>query len=208
VTGAPKHVVDLLGARLQDVRTANSEYRGRTGPLSLNSSGELDLLPVRDADGSIAAYDKPLMVLIDEFSASAADFFPAVIQDNNRGILFGWRTMGAGGSVLTLDATSYTEGVASVTASLMNRKNPIATGEYPTAPYVENIGVRPDIEVDYMTRENLMLEGQPFVEAFTAAMVNHIRGVSAAQRSRRGTEERTSRDPRERQYNPRPISLH
>ena len=56
----------------------------------------------------------------------------------------------------------------------MVRKNPIATSEYPTSPYVENIGVRPDIEVDYMTRDNLMRRGQGFVDAFVAAMVDHI----------------------------------
>jgi hypothetical protein len=40
---------------------------------------------------------------------------------------------------------------------------------------VENIGVRPDIEYDWMTRENLMSRGRPFVEAFTRAMTEHIR---------------------------------
>jgi hypothetical protein len=56
----------------------------------------------------------------------------------------------------------------------MNRKNPVVTSDYPTAPYVENIGVRPDIQVDYMTRDNLTQGGKPFVDAFVAAMVNHI----------------------------------
>ena len=36
-----------------------------------------------------------------------------------------------------------------------------------------NIGVRPDVVVDYMTRTNLMTAGAPFVQAFTQAIVKH-----------------------------------
>jgi hypothetical protein len=61
-----------------------------------------------------------------------------------------------------------------VTESLMNRKNPIVTSDYPTAPYVENIGVRPEIVVDYMTAANLNQKGKPFVDAFVAAIVAQI----------------------------------
>jgi hypothetical protein len=50
------------------------------------------------------------------------------------------------------------------------------TSDYPTAPYVENIGVRPDIEVDYMTLDNLNQKGKPFVDAFVAAIVARIEG--------------------------------
>jgi C-terminal processing protease CtpA/Prc len=107
-------------------------------------------------------------------SASGGDAFAATIQDNLRGPLLGWRTMGAGGSVLDWDAGSYSLGSASVTVSLMNRKNEIKTAEYPPAPYVENIGVRPDIEVDYMTVDNLNQRGKPFVDAFVAAIIAEI----------------------------------
>ena len=57
----------------------------------------------------------------------------------------------------------------------MIRKNPIVTGDYPAAPFVENIGVRPDIVSDYMTRDNLLQNGRPFVDAFTSAMVDWIK---------------------------------
>ena len=106
--------------------------------------------------------------------------FPAVIQDNRRGLLFGTRTMGAGGSVfgdrlLGYPATIYSDGGARFTVALMVRKDPIVTPDFPTVPYIENIGVRPDIEADYMTRENLLNRGRAFVETFTAAIVEHIR---------------------------------
>jgi hypothetical protein len=39
---------------------------------------------------------------------------------------------------------------------------------------VENVGVRPDIEYDYMTRENLSRGGAPFAEEFVGAMYGYI----------------------------------
>lgn len=148
-----------------EVLRAYNDNRGRSAPVSLNSTGSLTLNPTP------VAYSKPLMVLTDEFSASGGDMFPAIIQDNERGPIFGMRTMGAGGSVVTYDCTSYTESICRITVSLMNRGRVITTPDFPPAPYVENIGVRPDIVLDYMTRENLMTAGAPFVQAFTAAIV-------------------------------------
>ena len=58
----------------------------------------------------------------------------------------------------------------------MVRKNAIVTAEYPASPYVENIGVRPDIVVDYMTSDNLNRRGKPYVDAFVAAIVAQIQG--------------------------------
>lgn len=172
--GAEPWIVRLQEVILNDVIAANRENRGRTGPLPLDDVS-LEREPARDANGATLAYTKPLMVLVDEFSASGADAFPATIQDNGRGPIFGMRTMGAGGSVVTLGVGSYTEGSTGMTQALMNRAYPILTEDYPAAPYVENIGVRPDIEADYMTRENLLNGGRAFVDAFTASMVEHIR---------------------------------
>jgi C-terminal processing protease CtpA/Prc len=98
--------------------------------------------------------------------------FAAIIQDNHRGTIFGMRTMGAGGSVVSnIDCTAYTESLCSITVSLMNRGTVVSTPDFPPAPYIENIGVRPDIVVDYMTRANLMGAGAPFVQAFTQTAV-------------------------------------
>jgi hypothetical protein len=165
--GLPDYLVAGYQARYNDVLAAYRQNRGRTGPISLTQPG-LMLDPAR------VVYTKPLVVLVDEFSASGGDAFAATMQDNQRALLAGYRTMGAGGNVVDWDATSYTEASTRVTRSLMNRKTDITTAEYPAAPYVENIGVRPEIEIDYMTRANLMDSGRPFVEAFTAATVNYI----------------------------------
>lgn len=151
----------------KDLAQANKEG-GRTGPLSLNGTGSLILLP------AATVYRKPLIVLTDEMSASGGDFFPAVIQDNGRGKIVGWRTMGAGGNVVAYDVTISSEASATVTQSLMVRSAPVVTAEYPAAPYVENIGVRPDVEIDYMTRDNLLNRGTTFVAAFTKVILERI----------------------------------
>jgi C-terminal processing protease CtpA/Prc len=113
-------------------------------------------------------------MLTDEFSASGRDMLPAIFQSNNRGPLFGWRTMGAGGSVVGYSGPAFTESFFRITVSLMNRLHIMNTPDFPPAPYIENIGVRPDIPVDYMTRANLMSAGAPFVQAFTQALENLV----------------------------------
>jgi hypothetical protein len=82
--------------------------------------------------------------------------------------------MGAGGNVNTYPVTTYSFSNSTVTESLMSRKNPVITGDFPTANYVENIGVRPDVQQEYMTIDNLRNNGATFVQAFSDAMVQYI----------------------------------
>src|SRR5207247_165956 len=105
---------EMIKAAIVD---ANASYRGRTQPIPLDDV-VLDREPARDSQGNLLAYTKPLIVLIDEMSASAAEVFAAGIQDNARGPLVGWRTMGAGGNVESWEAGSYSLGTTSVTESL------------------------------------------------------------------------------------------
>ncbi|MBY0373256.1 MAG: hypothetical protein K2Q23_04630, partial [Bryobacteraceae bacterium] len=135
--GAPAWQVTQLEGIVRDLNSAYREQRGRTGPIAVGISTGLDIV------GTPAAYTKPLIVLVDGFSASGGDFFPAVIQDAGRGLIVGERTSGAGGNVVAASAGFYSEGTTRVTQSLMNRKSDIRTPDLPAAPYVENIGVRP-----------------------------------------------------------------
>ena len=64
----------------------------------------------------------------------------------------------------------------STLATPSDSANPIATDDFGTTAYVENVGVRPDKPVDYMTLDNLLNGGRTFVQAFTDAMVKQIRG--------------------------------
>lgn len=176
--GAPAPIVRQLQNLLDQVTAAFLTPSGRTAALPVCSTS-LDVVSAMDNSGNVIAYSKPMMLLVDELSASAADLFAAVIQDNQRGPLFGMRTMGAGGNVNFYSVTTYSEGSATITESLMHRKNPIVTDEFPAAPYVENIGVRPEIVQDYMTLDNLLNKGATFVQAFTDAIVKVINSAPA-----------------------------
>jgi hypothetical protein len=137
-----------------------------------------DRAPAKDSKGNVIAYTKPLIMLIDEFSESTADSVPAMIQDNGRGLLVGWRTNGMGGSnslnIQRFQVGDYSEGDTGITLSLMVRKAPVITPDFPPTQYIENVGVRPDVAIDYMTRDNLVNAGRTFVQAFTDVIVKQI----------------------------------
>ena len=127
LSNAPADVIQNLRNIYNEVLSAYNENRGRSAPVLLNATGSLTLPPAANA------YTKPLLVLVDEFSASGADMFPAIIQDNQRGQSFGMRTMGAGGSVVGFNATAYTESFFRVTVSLMNRGQLVKAPGLPAA---------------------------------------------------------------------------
>ena len=115
------------------------------------------------------------MLLTDEFSASAADLFAAVMQDNKRALLYGMRTDGAGGSVNSSDAGVYSETGLVYAQSILIRKDIVTVAPYGDTNLIENVGVRPDKVDDYMTEENLLNGGKTFVANFLAAMADYIK---------------------------------
>ena len=56
----------------------------------------------------------------------------------------------------------------------MVRKEPVVTPDLPPAPFIENIGVRPDVEWDYMSKLNLLNSGRDYVDHFTYIMLELI----------------------------------
>lgn len=93
-----------------------------------------------------AFYTRPVYVYANEFSMSAADMFPALVQDSGRGKVIGKRTAGAGGTVVSIPfVVDMTYGV-SLTTSLMERRG----GE---GDLIENLGITPDIEFK-LTRQD------------------------------------------------------
>ena len=97
-----------------------------------------------------------------------------MMQDNQRGPVVGVRTGGYGGSISGWNTGFYSESFTTVTNSLVIRNQLISAPGLPTRPYIENIGVLPDIELDFMTRENLMTRGGPFVEEVTRIILSEI----------------------------------
>ena len=47
---------------------------------------------------------------------------------------------------------------------------------FPAVDQIENVGVYPDIVVDYMTRDNLMTGGKAFVQTLNQAVADLIAG--------------------------------
>jgi hypothetical protein len=163
--------VDQLNALLGDLQTAYVQNRGLTDPVPLCST-YFERDPATNMNGDSIAYTKPIVLLTDEFTTSAAEIFASEFQDAQRGPLFGYRTAGAGGTVAgPYFSGYYSESLATVTQSILVRTNHITTPDFPITDMIENVGVRPDITLDYMTGDNLTNHGKTFVNGFTAAIM-------------------------------------
>lgn len=169
-SGDDQETIDDLTMRRDEYEKAFRDNKGRTKALPVCGT-------TVTRTGKSTAYTKPVLLLTDELTASAGDLFAALIQDNGRGRILGWRTAGAGGSPETdYPVGAYTEGTTSITYTLAVRSKPVVTPDFPTTSYLENVGVRPDNEVDFMTKENLLSKGAAFVKAFTDEAVSMAKG--------------------------------
>ena len=96
--GATKYIVDLRensgGYMEQAIRMAN-EFLCR-GDLIVYSEGRAYPRYEANANGSGRFKDVPLVVLIDDFSASASEIFAGAMQDNDRATIIGRRSFGKG----------------------------------------------------------------------------------------------------------------
>jgi C-terminal processing protease CtpA/Prc len=153
---------------------ANNQGQLTTDSLPLCTSS-LTRAPFMDVDGNVLAYKKQIMMLIDEFSTSTADSVPGMFRDANRGVLYGMRTNGAGGNNTGFNAGVYSEGFVGMTLALQAGKEKHLNGDYPYTDLLENTGVWPDITDDYMTKENLLQNGMPFLRHTLEHMAAQIR---------------------------------
>lgn len=96
--GADRYIVDLRensgGYMDQAIRMAN-EFLHR-GEMIVYSEGRAYPRYEAKADGSGRFKDVPLVVLIDDFSASASEIFAGAMQDNDRATIIGRRSFGKG----------------------------------------------------------------------------------------------------------------
>jgi carboxyl-terminal processing protease len=84
---------------------------------------------------AVQVWKKPLIVLVNRYSASASEIVAGAIQDYRRGIIVGYRTFGKG-TVQSLEDLS--EGQIKITESKYYRVNGMST---------QNKGIVPDIEL-------------------------------------------------------------
>lgn len=113
-----------------------------------------------------AHYSKPILVLVNYLDFSCADFFPAILQDNNRAKIFGSKTAGAGGFVLRHEYPNLfgIQGF-SYTGSIAYRTN--------NKP-IENLGVTPDYPYE-ITIEDLTDGYKSYAKAVLEALDDLLR---------------------------------
>ena len=181
--GGSQSDIDLLNGMIDEILAARAENRGLTEPLPIYSpvgacqlGSGLVYKPATDAQGNNIAYTKPILLLTDNFSISAAEMFAAILQDENRVSVYGVRTDGGGGNVVSYNynAAPYSGGRALVTQSIAVRNHDISVPGLPSAPYIENIGIQPDFPAPFNTRDNLLTGGQPFVNGFVQVMAGLV----------------------------------
>jgi hypothetical protein len=175
--GAPQWVINLYKAYLAEVEQAFSQTGGLTGSLPLCSES-LTQPAATDSNGKNIAYTKPFLLLVDNFTLSAAELFSMFLQDAGRAPLFGTQTDGGGGNVVSFNVGSYSEGNTRVTEGISTRASADGTPGFPGDPnnrsFYDGIGLTPDIPGDYMTKDNLLHGGSTFVSNFTTAILNLI----------------------------------
>jgi len=96
--GAQRLIIDLrenTGGLLDQVILVVNEFLPR-GQMIVYSEGRARPRFSARADGSGSFIRQPLILLIDEFSASASEIFAGAVQDNDRGLIIGRRSFGKG----------------------------------------------------------------------------------------------------------------
>jgi carboxyl-terminal processing protease len=96
--GAKKYIIDLRensGGFMEQAINMVNEFLPE-GRMIVYSQGKSYPRSEAKSDGKGSCINLPLVVLIDEFSASASEIFSGAIQDNDRGLIIGRRSFGKG----------------------------------------------------------------------------------------------------------------
>jgi carboxyl-terminal processing protease len=144
--GAKGLVVDMRGnpGGLKEQAVAVSSEFLKSGAVFIEKErdGKQEAVPVKEGG---EATDIPLVVLIDEGTASSAEIFAGAVQDHKRGKLVGTKTFGTGTVLRPFDLT---DGSAVLLA--------VAQWLTPDGRQIWKKGISPDVEVT-MPAEALML---------------------------------------------------
>jgi carboxyl-terminal processing protease len=96
--GAKKYIIDLRenpGGLMDQATNMVNEFLP-AGRMIVYSQGKAYRRKEDKSDGKGSCINQPIVVLIDEFSASASEIFSGAIQDNDRGMIIGRRSFGKG----------------------------------------------------------------------------------------------------------------
>ncbi len=144
--GAKKYIIDLRensGGFMEQAINMVNEFLPE-GRIIVYSQGKSYPRSEAKSDGKGSCIQLPVVVLIDEFSASASEIFAGAIQDNDRGLIIGRRSFGKG---LVQQQLNLTDGSA-VRLTVARYYTP--TGRSIQKPYVR--GKSDDYEMDILNR--------------------------------------------------------
>lgn len=147
-----------------DLRGNGGGYLGTAVNITSEFISEGVILYEEYADGSrdihyaqpngLATEDIPIVVLVNEGSASASEILAGAIRDYERGILLGTTTFGKGSVQYVLDLSDM-QGAVRVT---------IARWLTPSENLIHHIGFEPDIVVE-ITEEDIEADNDPQLQA-------------------------------------------
>lgn len=144
--GAKKYIIDLRensGGFMEQAINMVNEFLP-ANQMIVYSQGKSYPRFEAKSDGKGSCIGLPLVVLIDEFSASASEIFSGAIQDNDRGIIVGRRSFGKG---LVQQQMNLSDGSA-VRLTVARYYTP--SGRSIQKPYIK--GKAEDYEKDIMNR--------------------------------------------------------
>ncbi len=97
-SGAEKYIIDLRGnpGGLMDQAVSMCNEFLERGNMIVYAKGKQYHYSASKANGMGRFKNEPIAVLIDEYSASAAEIFSGAMQDNDRGTIIGRRSFGKG----------------------------------------------------------------------------------------------------------------
>lgn len=142
-----KEDCQILQNIVNKMRTAIARGAFLTEPIAICGNDGM-IHPYKNEEGDQITYLKPILMLVNEMSISAADMTPAPLQDAGRIKVLGSRTNGAGGNVETTPHIGHSDFQVSQTESLAVRPKETTTPNGVKTRYLENVGVAPDIEYE------------------------------------------------------------
>ena len=144
--GARKYIIDLRenSGGLMDVAIQMVNEFLPKDQMIVYSEGKAYPRAEAKANGAGTCISNPVVVLIDEFSASASEIFAGAIQDNDRGLIIGRRSFGKG---LVQTQIPFSDGSA-VRLTVARYFTP--SGRSIQKPY--EIGKGKDYEMDLLRR--------------------------------------------------------